>query len=80
MPRYRVTTPAHKNASTALQFSSLDTVGDTLRAAGFEGCTVWKYEPRARHWGIIFDTSVPDASRLPGSLYWCNTTQNEKAR
>ena len=44
-----------------------------VKNAGFELCSVWLYDSRARHWNLIFDTSIPATSRLPGAVYWQNT-------
>jgi len=83
MTRYRVATPTNKGLTSADKFgfpevNSPDAVADMLRPFDFDGCSVWRYDGRARHWGLIFDTSLPDACRLPASLYWCNVAQNER--
>jgi len=51
-----------------------------LEAAGFEGCSVWRYDARAKHWRLIFDTSLPDKSRLPGRVYWGNVAADESSK
>lgn len=59
---------------------TLEKAGDMLAAAGFEGCAVWRFQPRARHWELIFDTTLPDAGRLPGAQYWRNVADHERGR
>lgn len=51
---------------------TLDKATSVLKNAGFEGCTVWVYNAKTKHWGIVFDTSLPDSCRLPGATYWGN--------
>lgn len=86
MPCYRVATPDTSRIQGRLyadfectqECSSTDDVANLLRRHEFDGCTVWKRDPRAKHWAVIFDTSVPDSDRLPPSLYWLNVAQNER--
>lgn len=77
MALYRVATNGADYSASVLCVG-IDAAGEELRTVGFEPATVWRYDGRSRHWSIIFDTSMADASRLPPSLYWCNVAQNEK--
>lgn len=81
--RYRVATnPAElaqaDRAGGCHEVQTIEQAADIMRPHGFDGCAVWRYDGAARHWRLIFDTSIPDRSRLPASLYWCNVAQNEK--
>lgn len=84
-PRYRVATPSNGGMTQAdrkdfPEFNSIEKVGDALRPHEFDRCTVWKYDGRARHWRIIFDTSLPENRQIASSQYWLNVAQNEKGQ
>lgn len=84
MPRYRVATPSNKGLTTADKFDypeakTTEDCAVLMRPHGFDGCSVWKFDGRAKHWGLIFDTSLPDSGRLPPNMYWCNVAKNERS-
>ena len=81
MPTYRLTTPTLVKFENAFQTNDLDEVGNLLKNAGFEGCSVWRWSAwPERHWHLIFDTSAPSESRLPGAEFWANVARSERNR
>jgi len=85
MPRYRIVTPATPRAQgrhypdfeAGRECNTTEAAAAVMRPHGFDGCAVWRYVPRARHWEIIFDTTQPNAARLPAPDYWFNVATAE---
>lgn len=83
--RYRIATNPRELAHADMahrchEVQGVHAAGVILESVGYEGCAVWRFDARARHWHIIFDTSLPDASRLPGRDYWRNVAAHELAQ
>lgn len=82
MPRYKVATN-NRELIHADKFDgcpivdSVEKVGAMLARAGFDGCAVWRFDAPAKYWRLIFDTTLPDAGRLPGARYWQNVAAHE---
>jgi hypothetical protein len=82
MPRYRVTRPGQKRPhfDGGVEVQSLDAVDGLLRESAYERCAVWRFKPAARHWRLIFDTTVPQGRLITSAEYWRNVAAHEGVR
>lgn len=78
MARYMFRLPGDAENTGRADSLKLAAVEAAMRPHNFTGCSVWRYQGRARHWVLIFDTSAPVQRIGTNADYWARVRQSEE--